>query len=305
MTTGHAERAEHLPLPLPDAGAIVVGPPGDGPGYWAGAPSAILVDGVYYLTYRLRRPVGRGRGYAVVVASSTDGEHFTQLATITRGPFGAESLERAALAVTPQGTWRLYVSCATPDSYHWWVDVLEADSPAGFDANRRQTVLPGDARTAVKDPVIRYDGDRWHLWASCHPLEDDTATDRMDSRYATSPDGLTWTWHGVALAPRPGHWDARGVRISSVLLDGDRAVAFYDGRASAAENWAERTGVAFGTGPGHFEAVGVEPAAQSFDADHALRYLSVVELPGGGYRTYYEIARPDGAHELRSQLHPA
>ena len=68
---------------------------------------------------------------------------------------------------------RLYVkSCATPGTKHWWVELLEADTPDGLAAAAPTTVLPGDAGPggwAVKDPVVQSHGGRWHLWASVHP----------------------------------------------------------------------------------------------------------------------------------------
>ena len=115
----------------------------------------------------------------------------------------------------------------------------------------------------------------------------------MTTAYATSSDGVDWSWHGTVLRPRPGTWDQRGARITTVLPDGRAA---YDGRASKEENWWERTGLARLTGraPGELEQV-------SEDAVSPVRYLDVLPLPEGGYRIWYEASFPDGTHELRTE----
>ncbi len=282
--------------------ALVV-PPEDGrPGSWAGAPSALLVDGTWWLAYRLRRPIGEGRGYANVVARSADGVRFEPVVRVTSDAFRSESLERPALVRTPEGAWRLYVSCATPGSKHWRVDLLEADTVEGLATAEPETVLPGSDLLAVKDPVIRYAGDRWDLWASVHPLDDPDATDRMTTEYATSPDGRVWTWQGTALAPTPGSWDARGVRFATVLFDGTAAWAVYDGRATAEENWEERTGLASAGDGIRFTADPSGPVLQSPYPPNGLRYADAVVLDDGCVRWFYEATRADGAHELRTVL---
>ena len=293
------------PLPRIDGSVVVVEPPGRGPGFWAGAPSAVVVDDTYYLAYRLRRPVGQGRGYAVVLARSGTGVEFEPLTVLAKEEFGAESLERPALVALPGGGWRLYVSCNTPGTLHWWVDALDADDPGGFDARRRRTVLPGDATVGVKDPVVMYQGDRWHMWACCHPLPEPSEADRMVSRYAVSRDGLRWTWRTIALAGRSGAWDQRGARITSVITTPDGPVAYYDGRASAAENFEERTGLAVGDRSGAFRADGDAPAVMSSEGGGGLRYLSVVPRTDGSHRLFYEASRADGAHQLCTELIPA
>jgi hypothetical protein len=291
-----------LPVPRPEQAAVVVPAAGPGEGSWAGAPSAVLADGTFWLAYRVRRPVPEGRGVAVVLARSSDGVAFETVGRLGQTSFGAASLQRPALVPRPDGGWRIYLSCATPGSKHWWIEAVDAATVASLPEGRSTVVLPGDAHTGVKDPVVRVDASGWHMWVCCHPLDEAGEEDRMTSRYASSHDGLAWTVHEEVLAPRPsGGWDRRGTRITAVFGEPPVA-AMYDGRASAAENWHERTGVAVRDTDGLFLPAGEAPVAASPHAPGTLRYVSPVPLHGGGYRLYYEMARPDGAHDLVTQL---
>jgi hypothetical protein len=287
------QRISSAGFPLPGAGhaMVAVAAPGPGPQRWAGAPSAWLdVDGSTLLAYRVRAEEDFN-----VVARSTDGERFTTVAMLPRDLFGAMMVERPALVRTSSGMWRLYVSCATPGTKHWWIGVLEAADPEGLPAASVRRVFEGDERTAVKDPVIHHDGERWQAWICCHPLDEPGEEDRMTTAYATSHDGLRWAWHGTVLTGRPGRWDARGTRLTSVLADGR---ASYDGRASVEENWFERTGLAAPARAGH--APPIVPIEDSPVVD--VRYLEVLALPEGGHRIFYEARLPDESHELRTEL---
>ena len=79
-------------------------------------------------------------------------------------------------------------------------------------------------------------------------------------------------------------------------------MAYYDGRASAAENYEERTGIATGTEPTGLSALGSVPFAQSPHAGGGLRYLDILTLADGRQRLYYEMTGADGSHELRTEL---
>jgi hypothetical protein len=283
------------PLPSYDDLQVVVPAPGVGPGNWAGAASAVLVDGTYWLTYRVRRPLTEGRGVSVVVASSSDGVSFEEVAVVDREAFDCESFERPVLVPVPGVGWRLYLSCATPDSKHWWVDSLTAATPADLPTGERRIVLPGDEQVAVKDPVVDQTPDGWRMWLCCHPLTDAGHEDRMTTRLLTSPDGLDWTDRGEVLAGRAGHWDARGARVTTTLTS-DPLVVLYDGRPDAASNWYETTGVARWDGE-RLVADDSDPIASPY-SDGAWRYASAVRLPDGRTRFYVEAARPDGAHDL-------
>lgn len=257
---------------------VAVEAPGRGPQQWAGAPSAALdVDGSVVLAYRVR-----GDGDRNVLARSPDGIRFTTVAT-----FETEGMvERPALVRAGAG-WRMYTSCSTPGTKHWWVGILEASTVEGLPKSSHREIFPGSGVVGIKDPVVRFDGNRWHAWVCCHPLDEPGEEDRMTTAYTRSRDGLTWEPLREALSGRAGRWDARGARVTTLLPDGRIA---YDGRATAAENWFERTGFApRDTGPTEDEVLD-------------FRYLEVLRMPDGTHRAYYEARLPDGTHELRTAL---
>jgi hypothetical protein len=282
---------QDFPLPGMGHAVVAVPAPGRGPGYWAGASCATLdEDGTFVVGYRVRN--GHDGIDQTVIARSPDGETLTTVAILDQTQFGAQWMERPALVRTPEGRWRLYTCCGTPASKRWWIDVLEADDPAGLATAAARPAFPGDDRTAVKDPIVRLIDRRWHAWICCHPLDVPGAEDRMRTAYATSDDGLAWDWHGTVLTGRPGKWDARGARMTSILPDGRIS---YDGRATAEENWFERTGLAAPMGgDGRFAQIEDSPVID-------VRYLDVLPLPAGGYRIYYEARLPDESHELRTE----
>lgn len=293
------ERWAEMPrrgFPLPGSGArvaVAVPAPGRGPGWWAGAScAAIDPDGGLAMAYRVRH--GEDGRSQTVIARSDDGETFTTVAVLDADRFAARWMARPALVRTDRGRWRLYVSCGSGTDKRWWIDVLEAETLAGLASARSRSAFPGDEKNAVKDPIVRVVGGRWHAWTCCHPLDVPGAEDRMRTAYATSDDGFHWSWHGVVLAGRLGAWDSRGTRLTALLPDGRAA---YDGRATPEENGLERTGLAHATGqPGQFLQLDDTPIVDA-------RYLDVLSLAGGD-RIYYEARLRDESRELRTEFLP-
>lgn len=260
-----------------------------GTGNWIGAASALIHDGHIYLAYRDRHPVDQGRGNQAYVCRSPldDGIHFDLVCTIDKSDMDAESLERPALDVTPEGDWDLYLSCATFNSKHWRIDKLRASGPEDFRPATRATVFPGSAEFGIKDPVL-VRGQGLRIWATLHPLtEGDDNADKM-----ISVDASTCT---PVMEPEPGTWYSRGTRITAILGD----YAYFDGRASAAQNFEERTGLARWDGSRYIPEAG--PVSSPFGGG-ALRYVSAITLPDGTVRLYYESATEYGSHELRTEV---
>ncbi len=260
-----------------------------GTGNWIGAASALIHGDYIYLAYRDRHPVDKGRGNQAYVARSRieSGVHFDVLCAIDKADMDAESLERPALDVTPDGDWDLYLSCATFHSKHWRIERLRARGPEDFSTRTRQTVFPGSKAFGIKDPVLLR-GQDLRMWATLHPLtEGDDNADKMTSVNAYNNE--------LVMVPEPGTWYSRGTRLTAVMGD----YAYFDGRASAAENFEERTGIARWDGSRYIPVAG--PASSPL-GHGALRYVSAITLPDGRQRLYYESATQYGSHELRTEL---
>lgn len=103
----------------------------------------------------------------------------------------------------------------------------------------------------------------------------------MSAAYATSPDGLDWSWHGTVLRGRPGRLDARGARLTVVL-----SAAAPRTTAAPALRRTGSSAPASPTWDGTRVHTGAEPVAD-------VRYLEVVPLPGGAHRIYCEARLPD------------
>ena len=161
-------------------------------------------------------------------------------------------------------------------------------------------MLPGSDVSAWKDVVVTRDGSAWRMWACEHLLDQgDDEADRMRSVYVTSDDGLSWTMRaGRARADRE-HLGRRGARITSACESDGKWIASYDGRASAAENWFERTGFAVGATPDDF--VPGRRTVRPGRPDAAVRDHRPA---GDGLRLYFEAERADGANDLRTVLVP-
>ncbi len=168
---------------------------------------------------------------------------------------------------------------------------------------------------APKWPLISSGGRVWacsaRQWSSHIPVSSSSSVMSSSNTGSSSDRSCAVSGGRVRCSRcsrrREGQWDARGVRVSAVLPVGDTIEAAYDGRATAEQNWEELTGLATGSlGPdglfGQLTALDGDPVRSPFGGG-GVRYLSVVPLPDGSTRIYYEVTRPDGAHELRTELH--
>src|SRR5438105_284022 len=130
----------------PAQSMLVRAPLGDGPGWWAGAPSATFdpVSNQFFLVYRLRQPRDLGRGVECRIAASDNGIAFTDIWALPKATLGALSLERACLLRTAEGRWLLYIGYVDPRDRRWRISFMEADEPDRFDISTLTPLLTPD-----------------------------------------------------------------------------------------------------------------------------------------------------------------
>lgn len=308
------------PLFDPQEGTTVIEPLQSGRGWWAGACSVLFDEEAqrFYLYYRIRKPRELGRGTHCRIAVSDDGIRFNTIWEATKEQFDSPSIEKASLVKTPDGKWRLYISFVSGDDNKWRIELMEAESPDALDPSKRVKVLaPDDVNVeGVKDPYVFFIGGCTYMLMSYAPrppkmtpeLEQrmhetgdvyNTGLTKSSSALAISSDGVHFMWIGDVFSPRDEGWDAYASRLSSLLYQPPVFIAFYDGSATVAENYEEKTGIAFTFDLRHYERVTTDgPILTSPHASHSLRYLDAVDM-GDEVFYYYEYAREDGSHELR------
>lgn len=300
------------------AGRILREPPGQGSGYWAGAPGVFYAadERAWYLTYRLRRPRGLhpDRGGEAKIARSTDLSRWEDIWSVTKDRFDSASIERCAVRKGPDGLWRYWAAYVDPADGRWCVSVIKSKKPQALDPATAKPLFkaPALGLEGVKDPWILEHAGTFHMYLSVavrtertnpgsHATLDIFNTGECVSAtgLATSTDLESWQWQGIVLQPASTGWDCYCRRINSVVpLDG-KFLAFYDGSAGAHQNYEERTGLAVSSDLCAWQNLTPEgPRLVSPHGSGSLRYLDA-SIVAGRLLLFYEIVRADGSHELR------
>jgi hypothetical protein len=317
LTKGSDVTHSYLPLPQFDPldGQCVLAPEKPEAGYWTGC-AGVWHDGRrFWLTYRQRRPRGAEaeRGWRCAVATSEDGESFTDVWSVHKDELASPSMERFALRPAPGGGYTLYLSYVDPADNRWRIDAIDAADPAQFDIARRRPVLTAASTgtEGVKDPYLIQVGPVTYLYASfAAPVRDlpssahasgdiyNVGATTHPTGLATSLDGRVFTWRGEVLGVGEG-WNRYQARLNSVVPVPGGYLGFYDGSASHTENYEEHADVAVSADLFSWRRVSDDKAwLTTPHATGSVRYVDALVLDGRWW-LYYEITNPDLSHELR------
>ena len=316
----------YLPLFDPANGQTVRAPQGEGPGWRAGAPCAMFdaISNAFYLVYRQRQPKELGRGIECRIAASDNGINFQDIWALPKSSLSALSLERAALLRGFDGRWQLYVGHVGTQDGRWRISRIEANEPDQFDVSTAVPLLTAEdtGSEGVNNPNVFVIGRMVYLLAGYATAAEGlspeiqaqkhaggdiygTGLTRSRSGAAISGDGRRFQWLGDVsplsnrAANAPG-WDDYRRRLSSLVpLETGGYLAFYDGGAALSDYSEEQTGLAMTFDLKTYHSLSPDgPALCSPEGSGSLRYVDVLPV-GRELFYYYEIARPDGAHELR------
>ncbi|TDE00212.1 hypothetical protein [Jiangella asiatica] len=306
----------------PERGVVVRPPEIAESGYWSGCPGILRDGDRFLLTYRQRRPRGteRERGWRCAIAESDDGVTFRDIWAVEKEELSTASMERCSLLPMGDG-YLLYLSYVDPDDNRWRIDVMDADTPAGFSVSKAEPVLTAatTGTEGVKDPYAWRIGPAVYLFASyaeaqtltqeqrarAHATSDiyNTGVTTHPTGLATSTDGRAFDWHGQVLGVGT-EWDRYQARLNTILPLGGAYLGFYDGSAGADENYEERTGLALSFDLEHWRRLTPHrPWVTTSQGSGSVRYLDAVTVDDEWW-LYYEMTRADGAHELRMSRVP-
>jgi hypothetical protein len=297
-------------LPAVDLGeaATVFEPPEGGEGNWVGAPCVHRYRGATYLAVRWRSPAERG--YAVAVYERTVPDEFVERARLTADALGAVSVERPALVTDPRsGDLRCYLPVEHGEN-DWTIQKLDdVTSPTEFDPDTARDVLVPEPETTdaetVKDPYIVKLGGRYYMFYAGH----DGTSER--AHLATSADGESWRRAETNPVLGRSGWHDHHTRVSSVCPapDAPTWLVFYDGSGTDdyGSTWNLRTGVAVAHDLRRpVDTTPEKPALSApdcvdtagLDQFGTCRYVDILR-DGGDLELFAEVARTDGAFELR------
>jgi len=307
------------------SGRIIREPVGFETGYWAGAPGVFYAadERAWYLTYRIRRPrgVAPDRGGEARIARSTNLQDWEDVWSVTKDKFGSASIERSAIHKGPDGHWRYFTSFVDPGDGRWCVSLLSATEVRKLDPARAKPLFKAGSLEleGIKDPWILTHDRAYYMFLSValptpktsrqsHSTLDiyNTGECLSATGLAISRDLENWQWQGVIFKPPASGWDSYCRRINSVVAYQQKFIGFYDGSASHAENYEEKTGLAISSDLRRWECLtAASPAMTSPHGSGSLRYVDAQpadarrsETPGS-MQIFYEFARSDSAHDLR------
>lgn len=294
----------------PGVAETVVRPAESGAGNWVGAPCVHRRDGETYLAVRERTP--EDRGHAVVVYRRTGRTDYETVTRLTADALGVVSVERPALATHPDtGALQLYLPVDV-GANQWRIRKLDdVGTPSALDPTTARDVLRpaggGTDRATVKDPYVLTVGGRYYMFYAGHDGRSEQA------HLATSVDGETWERSPANPVLERGYWHDHHTRVNCVVPapDAPAWLVFYGGSGLTdhGKTWNLRTGLAVTTDlrtvvdtspDGPVYTAGLADDRTGVDTFDTCRYLDVLAVEDG-WEVFAEVARPDGAFELRRE----
>jgi hypothetical protein len=248
-------------------------------------------------------------------------ENWEDIWSITKDKYDSASIERSAIIKGADGRWRYFTSYVDPADGRWCVSALISKDIRKLDPAQTEPIFKAASLDleGIKDPwILAYDGAFYMFLSIALPTSKTTeqshsTLDIYNTGECVSATGLAisrdlkeWQWQGPIFKPGKGGWDCYCRRINSVVPLNEKFLAFYDGSASHAENYEEKTGLAISSDLRRWQSL--TPSSPFLASPHgsgSLRYIDAQPAAGatnaapGMFSIFYEFARQDSAHDLR------